>query len=133
MNTAENTVREFWRLMATNDFASVKQVLAETFVLEWPQTNELIRGPENFARINSEYPAQGRWSFNIKRLVASATEAVTHVAVTDGTQVAEAISFFHVEGGRVIRLVEYWPESYAPPSNRAHLTEPLHTVAASAA
>ena len=133
MNTAENTVREFWRLMATNDFASVKQVLAETFVLEWPQTNELIRGPENFARMNSEYPAQGRWSFNIKRLFASATEVVTHVAVTDGTQAAEAISFFHVEGGRVIRLVEYWPESYAPPSNRAHLTEPLHTVAASAA
>ncbi|MFN9091772.1 MAG: nuclear transport factor 2 family protein [Alphaproteobacteria bacterium] len=133
MNTAENTVREFWRLMATNDFASVKQVLAETFVLEWPQTNELIRGPENFARMNSEYPAQGSWSFNIKRLVASASEVVTHVAVTDGTQAAEAISFFRVEGGRVIRLVEYWPESYAPPSNRAHLTEPLHTVAASAA
>jgi ketosteroid isomerase-like protein len=133
VNTAENTVREFWRLMATNDFASVKQVLAETFVLEWPQTNELIRGPENFARMNSEYPSQGSWSFNIKRLVASATEVVTHVAVTDGTQAAEAISFFQVEGGRVIRLVEYWPESYAPPSNRAHLTEPLHTVAASAA
>ena len=133
MNTAENTVREFWRLMATNDFASVKQVLAETFVLEWPQTNELIRGPENFARMNSDYPSQGSWSFNIKRLVASATEVVTHVAVTDGTQAAEAISFFQVEGGRVIRLVEYWPESYAPPSNRAHLTEPLHTVAASAA
>ncbi len=119
--------------MATNDFASVKQVLAETFVLEWPQTNELIRGPENFARMNSDYPSQGSWSFNIKRLVASATEVVTHVAVTDGTQAAEAISFFQVEGGRVIRLVEYWPESYAPPSNRAHLTEPLHTVAASAA
>jgi ketosteroid isomerase-like protein len=133
VNTAENTVREFWRLMATNDFASVKQVLAETFVLEWPQTNELIRGPENFARMNSDYPSQGSWSFNIKRLVASATEVVTHVAVTDGTQAAEAISFFQVEGGRVIRLVEYWPESYAPPSNRAHLTEPLHTVAASAA
>ncbi len=133
MNTAENTVREFWRLMAANDFASVKQVLAETFVLEWPQTNELIRGPENFARMNSEYPAQGSWSFDIKRLVASATEVVTHVAVTDGTQAAEAISFFQVEGGRVIRLVEYWPESYTPPSNRAHLTEPLHTVAASAA
>jgi ketosteroid isomerase-like protein len=133
VNTAENTVREFWRLMATNEFASLKQVLAETFVLEWPQTNELIRGPENFARMNSEYPSQGSWSFIIKRLVASATEVVTHVAVTDGAQAAEAISFFQVEGGRVIRLVEYWPESYAPPSNRAHLTEPLDRVAASAA
>jgi hypothetical protein len=129
MNTAEDTVREFWRLMATNDFSSVKHVLAESFVLEWPQTNELIRGPENFARMNSEYPAHGSWSFNIKRLVASSSDVVTHVAVTDGTQAAEAISFFQVAGGKVTRLVEYWPESYAPPPNRAHLTEPLHTVA----
>lgn len=133
MNTAENIVREFWRLMATNNFASVKQVLAENFVLEWPQTNELLRGPENFARMNSEYPAQGLWNFKIQRLVASSTDVVTHVAVTDGAQAAEAISFFQVADGKVIRLIEYWPESYAPPSNRAHLTEPLHTVAASAA
>ncbi len=132
MNTAENIVREFWLLMATNDFASVKQVLAEKFVLEWPQTNELIRGPENFARMNSEYPAQGSWNFNIKQLVASSTDVVTHVAVTDGTQAVEAISFFQVAGDKVIRLVEYWPESYAPPTNRSHLTEPLHTFAASA-
>jgi ketosteroid isomerase-like protein len=133
VNTAESTVREFWRLMATNDFASVKQVLAEGFVVEWPQTNELIRGPENFVRMNSEYPAQGEWKFTIKRLVAASAEVVTHVAVTDGTQAAEAISFFQVAGGKVTRLVEYWPESYAPPDNRAHLTEPLHTAAASAA
>ena len=132
MNTAENIVREFWRLMATNDFASVKQVLAESFVLEWPQSNELLRGPGNFARMNAEYPAHGPWNFTIKRLVASSTDVVTHVAVTDGTQAAEAISFFQVAGGRVTRLVEYWPESYAPPPNRAHLTEPLHTVASAA-
>jgi len=133
VNTTEDTVREFWRLMATNDFASVKQVLAEGFVVEWPQSNELIRGAENFVRINREYPAHGEWRFTIMRLVASSNDVVTHVAITDGTQAAEAISFFQVAGGKVTRLVEYWPESYAPPSNRAHLTETLHTGAASAA
>ena len=133
MSTAEDTVREFWRLMATNDFASVKKVLAETFVLEWPQSNERIRGSENFARMNAEYPAHGLWTFGIKRLVASSHEVVTHVAVTDGTQAAEAISFFQVAEGKVTRLVEYWPESYAPPANRAHLTEPLNRGAESAA
>jgi hypothetical protein len=25
----------------------------------------------------------------------------------------------------VTRLVEYWPEDYAAPANRAHLVEPL--------
>ena len=112
--------------MATNDFASVKQVLAEAFVLEWPQSNERIRGAENFARMNAEYPAVGRWSFNITRLVGSPQEVVTHVSVTDGKQAAEAISFFQVAEGKITRLVEYWPENYAPPINRLHLTEPLN-------
>jgi len=125
MNTAEDTVREFWRLMGTNDFSLVKQVLASEFVLEWPQSNERIRGPENFARMNAEYPAHGPWHFNIQRLVASPSEVATQVAITDGEQAAVAISFFHVAGGRIVRLIEYWPESYTPPANRAHLTEPL--------
>ena len=125
VSTAEDTIREFWRLMATNDFASVKQVLADSFVLEWPQSNERIRGADNFARMNAEYPAHGRWAFTMRRLVATPTEVVTHVAITDGTQSAEAISFFQVAGGRITRMVEFWPENYPAPKNRAHLTEPI--------
>jgi len=34
---AERVVREFWRLMASNDFGSVAAVLAEDLVVEWPQ------------------------------------------------------------------------------------------------
>jgi ketosteroid isomerase-like protein len=40
--TAVDTVREFWRLMASNDFSSASAVLAPDCVLEWPQTNERI-------------------------------------------------------------------------------------------
>ena len=123
--TSEQVVREFWRLMTTNDFSSVRQVLAERFVLEWPQSNERIRGAENFVRMNVEYPAHGAWTFSVKRIVAAPNEVVTQVDITDGTQSASAISFFEVSDGKIQRLVEYWPEKYAPPSNRAHLTEPL--------
>lgn len=100
--SAESVVREFWRLMATNDFHSVKAVLAPEFILEWPQSNECNRGAENFARMNSEYPATGRWQFRINRLVASPSEVVTQVSVTDGTRSAEAVSFFTIAGGVVI-------------------------------
>ncbi|MBD3894685.1 nuclear transport factor 2 family protein [Halomonas sp. ML-15] len=124
MQTASAVVREFWRLMATNDFHSVVAVLAPDFVLEWPQSSERIRGGERFAQMNAEYPAHGRWQFTIKRFVEGAYEVVTEVAITDGVQSATAISFFTVEKGRVTRLVEYWPEPYAAPSNRAHLVEP---------
>jgi ketosteroid isomerase-like protein len=123
--SAEAVVREFWRLMATNDFASVKAVLADEFVLEWPQSRERIRGGDNFARMNTEYPAHGRWRFRINRLIASDDVVVTQVSVTDGTQSAEPISFFTVVNGKVTRLTEFWPEPYAAPENRRHLTEPM--------
>ena len=67
--SAVEVVREFWRLMATNDFDAVGAVLSPEFVLEWPQSRERIRGAERFARMNAEYPAHVRcvrWSRNSK-------------------------------------------------------------------
>jgi hypothetical protein len=51
--TPEAVVREFWRLMGTNDFESVLDVLAPEFLMEWPQSRERIRGPERFCRMNA--------------------------------------------------------------------------------
>jgi len=121
--TAVEVAQEFWRLMATNDFHSVASVLADEFVLEWPQTGERIRGAERFARMNHEYPAQGLWRFAINRLIGTEAEAVSDVTVTDGSRTDRAITFFTVARGKVTRLVEFWPEPSSPAPNRAHLVE----------
>ena len=121
----EAVVREFWRLMASNDFRSVEAVLSPKFVMDWPQSNECIRGPRNFARMNAEYPTTGRWTFVINRLVAQGDTVVTQVSISDGQQHAEPISFFTVEDGRIVHLLEYWPEPYPAPANRSHLVEPM--------
>ena len=123
--TAIELVHEFWRLMASNDFDSVAAVLAPDFVLEWPQTRERIRGAERFALMNHEYPAHGRWQFDIHRVVGGELEAASDVTVTDGVQTARAISFFTVAQGKVVKVVEFWPEPYAAPANRSHLVEPM--------
>ena len=122
-SNASAVVREFWRRMATNDFPSVAALLSPDFVLEWPQSRERIRGPERFVRMNVEYPAHGRWSFTVHRVVGGDGEATSDVTVTDGVVVARAVTFFSLHEGRVARIVEYWPEPYAAPSSRAHLTE----------
>lgn len=122
---AESVVREFWRLMATNDFESVASVLAAEFVMEWPQSRERIVGAARFCQMNAEYPATGRWHFRINHLVASGESVVTQVSVGDGSQAAEPISFFTVRAGRIIRLVEYWPDPFAAAENRRHLVEPM--------
>jgi len=122
---AVRVARDFWVRMATNDFASVAAVLAPEFVVEWPQTQERIRGAERFVRMNVEYPARGPWRFTVHRLFGDEREAVSDVAITDGVQQARAISFFEVEDARVRRLVEWWPEPYEAPANRAHLVEKM--------
>jgi ketosteroid isomerase-like protein len=123
---AEAVVREFWRRMASNDFESVRAVLADDFVLEWPQSKERIRGGANFARMNAEYPSStGRWSFRIDRLVAAGDNVATQVGITDGVQSAVALSFFTIAEGRIVRLVEWWPEPYDAPAHRRHLVEAM--------
>ncbi len=122
-STAVDIVRQFWTLMQTNDFAAVATVLAPDFVLEWPQTKERIRGADRFVRMNAEYPAHGRWQFTLHRIVGDERDAVSDVGITDGVQQARAISFFETADGRVRRIVEYWPEPYEPPPDRAHLVE----------
>ena len=91
---ATDVAREFWRLMSTNEFHRVAAVLAPEFVVEWPMSNERVRGGTNFARYNSEYPAQGLWEFDVHRVVGRGSEAATDVTVSDGRQIARVQSFF---------------------------------------
>ena len=124
MTDAAAVAREFWRLMASNDFDDVGAVLADDFVVEWPMSKERIRGAERFARMNAEYPAHGRWTFDLHRLFGSGLEAVSDVTVSDGVQTMRVVSFFTVNAaGKIERLVEFWPEPYEPPADRAHLVE----------
>ncbi len=120
---SEEIVKTFWSLMQTNDFRSVGEVLSNDFILEWPQSKERIRGRDNFAAMNEQYPANGRWKFQINRIIAVGDEAVSDVSVTDGVQVARVISFFQISNNLIQKMVEFWPDPFAPPENRKHLVE----------
>ena len=118
-------VKEFWRLMGTNDFHSVATVLAPGFVLEWPQSKERIRGAERFARMNQEYPAHGPWTFTIHRIIGGESGAASDVTATDGVQAGRAISFFTLEDGKIVRIVEFWPDPFEPAAWRAQWVEKI--------
>jgi len=120
---ATETIQEFYRRMNTNDFHSAGEMLSDDYVLEWPQSKERIRGRDDFAAMNYEYPAHGRWKFTINRIVGNESEVVSDVSVTDGVQVARALTFSTVRGGKISKQVEYWPENYEAPENRRHLVE----------
>lgn len=123
---AVDIVRKFWETMQTNDFRAAGDLLSDDYVAEWPQSNERIRGRDNFAAINEAYPAYGRWNFVINKIVGNEDEAVSDVSFTDGVQSARVISFTTVKDGKICKQVEFWPENYRAPENRKHLVETIH-------
>lgn len=124
-DNALELARKYWERMNTNDFRAVGLLISDEFFLDWPQSNERIRGRDNLATMNEQYPAHGRWQFIVNRIVGNDSEAVSDVSVTDGTQKARVISFFKIENGMISRMVEYWPDDFAAREDRKHLTEPI--------
>ena len=122
MSTGD-VVKRFWSLMGSNDFGSVGEVLSNDFILEYPQSKERIRGRANFAAMNTEYPAHGKWKFTINTLIGDESQAVSDVTVTDGVQLARVISFFSISAGRINKMIEFWPDPFPAQENRKHLVE----------
>src|SRR4026208_1851861 len=118
-------VEEFWRSMETNDFYAAAERLHDDFVLEWPQSGERIRGRDNFAALNTAYPAAGTWHFRINRIVSEDDLVVTDVSVTDGKRTDRAITFSTIRDGKIWKQIEFWPAPFEPPAWRVQWVEKI--------
>jgi len=118
-------VEQFWAAMNTNDFRAAGAWLHDDYLLDWPQSQERVRGRENFVAVNEHYPAAGPWRFAIRRLVAGEHEVVTDTTVTDGVTTARAITFSEVRDGKIVRQTEYWPDPCPAPAWRAQWVESI--------
>jgi ketosteroid isomerase-like protein len=123
--TSKQILENFWQTMKTNDFYAAAELLHDDFVLEWPQSSERIRGRENFARINTSFPAEGKWQFTINQILQEGDLVVTDVTVTDGSRTDRAITFSTVRNGKIWRQVEFWPEPIEAPAWRAQWVEKM--------
>ena len=120
---SKQILANFWETMKTNDFHAISELLHDDYVLEWPQSGERIRGRENFAELNTYYPAEGKWQFTVNQIVAEGDLAVTDVTVSDGARTDRAITFSTIRDGKIWRQVEFWPEPSEAPTWRAHWVE----------
>jgi hypothetical protein len=117
--TPEEVVRAYWEDMGSNNFSRAALWFADAFRLNWPQSQEVIEGREDFATLNAAYPAEGCWRFRVNRMVAGGDRVVRDVTVTDGTTTARAVTYHLASGDRVTEQIEYWPEDYPAPELRA--------------
>jgi ketosteroid isomerase-like protein len=121
-------VSELWRRIQARDWDGVGELVADDFVLEWPETRERIRGRTNFVEFNRNYP-EG-WSIEVLGVVADGPRVSSEVRVPH-PQIGlhYAASFFEVEDGRLARGREYWVRvsttDEEQPDWRAQWVEPM--------
>lgn len=120
---AKQVVLGFWKAMQSNDFKAASHWLSSNYVCTWPQSNEVIRGPNNFVAINEYYPADGLWQFELNDIVAEGDKVVTDVMITDGKLKARAITFHTVANDKIVAQNEFWPDDYEAPQWRAQWVE----------
>jgi ketosteroid isomerase-like protein len=116
-------IENFWATMHSNDFYAVAQLLHEEYTLEWPQSGERIGGRDHFAAINTNYPADGKWTFVINQLMMEGEMVVSDVNVSDGKRRDRVITFSTIRDGKIWKQIEFWPEPFEAPEWRAPWVE----------
>lgn len=120
---SKKLVIKYWEVMNSNDFVEASKLLSEDFECHWPQTSEIIKGRENFVKINSYYPAKSLWIFKINQIVAEGNGVATDISITNGKMAFKAITFSIIEGGFIKKQIEYWPYNYPAPEWRREWVE----------
>jgi ketosteroid isomerase-like protein len=123
VNKQENLqlVERFWQAFDRLDFEAAGELLHDDYICIWPQSEERIRGRNNFIAVNKRYPQE--WQVTIMRLLASDDQVASEVKLTYQDELVFAISFFEFRDGKIVQETDYWPEPYDPPAWRAPWVE----------
>jgi ketosteroid isomerase-like protein len=107
--------------LEARDWDAWAALLHPTVVYEIPQSRERIRGRERYLQFNQEYP--GDWHLRPKVIIADERHGVVWFEWQLDGRTDDAMAFFEFNDGLIIRVTDFWPEPYEPPSGREHLVE----------
>lgn len=126
MNKIE-IIKNYVDVLNKQEWYKIKNYFNKLATVEWPNTNELFEGIDNYVSANSNYP--GNWIFDIERIEEIAEEVFTicKVSSKDKKSSLYAISFFEFENEKITKLTEFWSDNGNPPEWRIKLklTKPL--------
>jgi ketosteroid isomerase-like protein len=134
------------------DWATVGQLFAPDIVTDWPQSNERVRGLENFRHTMEAYPgraeaadvlpvvresaqvfaAEDRWvmtpTFTTIRVSGGIDKfSIVGRATYPGNEIWYMVNLLETHEGRVTRTVTFFAPTYPAPEWRAQWVEPLET------
>lgn len=137
-NKSIDTALSLWEHFNNQDWESARKLLSDNFKAHWPQSKEIISGPDNFIDLNRNYP--GIHKMEVFSVTAehdkwdNSDTVITQVKINsqmpDGKSTdLFAVSFFTIkedeetEDRKIENVLEYWAETYPVPSWRSGLYE----------
>jgi SnoaL-like domain len=121
VNDAKALVAAFVDCLERRDWPAFAELLDPDVVYEVPQTRERIRGRDAYVTFNAEFP--GDWHLEPTVVLGDDHDGSLLFRWTLDGETSLAIAFFEVEGGRITKITDFWPEPYDPPPGREHLVE----------
>lgn len=114
MSEATKTlIQSHWSSANARNWEAFAALLAPQLRYDVPQTREYIEGAHGYLDMFRSWP--GAWQATVKSLVAEDSKAVCIVDFVVESDTITGISVFEVEAGRIVKVVDYWPERYEPP------------------
>jgi hypothetical protein len=114
-------LQRHWAASDRNDFVAEHAIYADNAVLEYPQSGECIRGPDNIQAARMAQPSRKR--FTVRRVLGGGGLWVSELILTYDEHPAFVVSIMEFEGGKVARETQYFGEPFEPGPSRSQWVE----------
>jgi len=120
---ARAALERHWDASDGNDSNVEHEIYREDAVLDYPQTNERIRGRNNIQDSRSSQPRSGRFAVERRRINGSGNLWVTEFVLSFHGMRSYAVSIMEFSEGLVVNETQYFADRADPSLSRAHLVE----------
>ena len=110
-----------WAASDANDFDAEHDIYREDALLEYPQSDERIRGRQNIQASRAAQPNSKR--FKVRRIVGTGDLWVTEFILTYDGRPSYSVSVMEFTDGKVARETQYFADPFEPGPSRAHWVE----------
>jgi hypothetical protein len=110
-----------WAASDANDFETEHQIYREDAVLEYPQSDERMRGRRHIQASRAAQPNQKR--FAVRRILGGGDLWVSEFVLTYDGQPSYVVSIMEFKEGKVARETQYFGDAFEPGPSRAQWVE----------
>jgi len=119
--TVQLALQRHWDSSDAGDFEAEHDIYHEDAVLDYPQSDERIRGRRNIQQSRFLQPNKKR--FTVRRMIGSGDLWVTEFVLSYDGVPSYAVSIMEFRDGLVARETQYFADRFDPAPSRAHLVE----------